>query len=329
MLASSIDIDDYPKAYAFCQQLHLALIKLDIFNVIVDINELGCRLYHKPKQQLIGKPYEDVCRSAGVTSPFCSDTTSMINTQHENEHNETIEVAWTSTRYYSNLNEAGILLIGNVYNATRLTNNIKRKLAKQEAFNNVCAAVYCKDLQGTYLESNPYLNSIAANSNKPLYGLDDYSTAWHATADELREDDRSVTASNDTFIFREKVLTAQGQNVVMLSTKQPLHDSAGNIVGITGCSMNISDNLQKEYTQETAQKQVQTRNSTSTKITPRELDVIQWLIKGKSASETATILNISEHTVQGHIDNIKQKLNCHKQFRLGYMLGKYGDILIS
>ena len=43
-------------------------------------------------------------------------------------------------------------------------------------------------------------------------------------------------------------------------------------------------------------------------LTPKELEVLNWLKEGKSSWETGMILRISERTVNFHINNIKVKL---------------------
>jgi len=48
-------------------------------------------------------------------------------------------------------------------------------------------------------------------------------------------------------------------------------------------------------------------------ITKREAECIKWCIQGKTAGEIAAILNITERTVNAHLDNVKRKLNCYKQ----------------
>jgi DNA-binding CsgD family transcriptional regulator len=48
-------------------------------------------------------------------------------------------------------------------------------------------------------------------------------------------------------------------------------------------------------------------------LTKREVECIRWCVKGKTADETSIILGISKRTVNAHLDNAKQKLNCYKQ----------------
>ncbi|MHC2481575.1 response regulator transcription factor [Rhizobium leguminosarum] len=43
-------------------------------------------------------------------------------------------------------------------------------------------------------------------------------------------------------------------------------------------------------------------------ITPREVEIIHWMAAGKTSSETAEILAITEHTVNTYIERIKPKL---------------------
>jgi len=44
------------------------------------------------------------------------------------------------------------------------------------------------------------------------------------------------------------------------------------------------------------------------RLTPRELQVLPWMARGKTALQTAKILHISKRTVDGHIKEIMQKL---------------------
>jgi DNA-binding CsgD family transcriptional regulator len=45
------------------------------------------------------------------------------------------------------------------------------------------------------------------------------------------------------------------------------------------------------------------------KLTPREIEILQWTLEGKSASAVGGILHISENTVNFHMRNIFRKLN--------------------
>lgn len=44
------------------------------------------------------------------------------------------------------------------------------------------------------------------------------------------------------------------------------------------------------------------------RLTPRELDVLRWIARGKTASEIATILRIGKRTVDEHAASVVRKL---------------------
>ena len=44
-------------------------------------------------------------------------------------------------------------------------------------------------------------------------------------------------------------------------------------------------------------------------LTPREIEVLIWIGRGKTSDEIGGILFISEKTVVNHLQNIKNKLN--------------------
>lgn len=52
----------------------------------------------------------------------------------------------------------------------------------------------------------------------------------------------------------------------------------------------------------------------------KALDCLYWMCQGKSADETATILNLSKRTVEEHINNMKIKANCSNKTHLVYKI---------
>jgi DNA-binding CsgD family transcriptional regulator len=61
-------------------------------------------------------------------------------------------------------------------------------------------------------------------------------------------------------------------------------------------------------------------------ISTRQSEILYYLLRGKTAKEIGVLLNISDRTVEGHIDIIKRNLNCknksqliEKAVALGYM----------
>jgi LuxR family transcriptional regulator, quorum-sensing system regulator BjaR1 len=55
--------------------------------------------------------------------------------------------------------------------------------------------------------------------------------------------------------------------------------------------------------------QIIERNRIKTPLTPREREILQWIVAGKSTWATAKILNIAESTVASHLAHIRVKLD--------------------
>ena len=49
-------------------------------------------------------------------------------------------------------------------------------------------------------------------------------------------------------------------------------------------------------------------------LTDRERECLLWACRGKTRGETASILRISERTVEFHFENVMRKLGVHNKF---------------
>lgn len=64
-------------------------------------------------------------------------------------------------------------------------------------------------------------------------------------------------------------------------------------------------------------------------LSVREVEVLTWLHYGKTVSDIALILGITEVTVNKHIANIKKKTHCYTQFQLGELFSKLFNTQLS
>jgi len=63
------------------------------------------------------------------------------------------------------------------------------------------------------------------------------------------------------------------------------------------------------------------KNKQKVSLTPRESTVVDLMMLGDRAKQIAWKLKISLHTVNSHMANIKDKLECSTNFEVGYRLG--------
>jgi PAS domain S-box-containing protein len=99
--------------------------------------------------------------------------------------------------------------------------------------------VFVKDLQSRALLRNP-----AARFGRTWEEIEGRKEAeWHARpgeAEQVVANDRQVIASGKSMQFVERFTTDQGERI-LLSTKSPLFDEAGDVIGTIGVSTDITE----------------------------------------------------------------------------------------
>jgi len=106
-------------------------------------------------------------------------------------------------------------------------------------------AIYAKDLQGRYLMVNSQGAHFTGKAPDEIIGLDDTHLFSPESAARHRESDRLVIASGEMHV-EENVGLAAGVRRVYHSTKGPMRDRFGNIIGVVGISRDITVSKQAE-----------------------------------------------------------------------------------
>ena len=96
--------------------------------------------------------------------------------------------------------------------------------------------VFWKDRDCRYLGCNPvFARDAGRKAPSDLIGLDDYALGWAAQADLYRAGDRQVMASGQSRLdFEEPQTTPDGKPLWLRTSKVPLRDAAGNVMGVLG-----------------------------------------------------------------------------------------------
>ena len=95
----------------------------------------------------------------------------------------------------------------------------------------------------------------------PIIGCTDLELFDANTAKQLMDNDRKVWSNNETIHIEEDISEFRGDREIHLSKKSPLLDQQGNICGVIGTSVDISQQkaLEKQLSEayETAQQNFQ------------------------------------------------------------------------
>lgn len=113
---------------------------------------------------------------------------------------------------------------------------------KHELLDLLPVGIFWKDKNSIYLGCNQYHAEHAGFKNEQeLIGKADYDLPWRIMADKYRRDDLYVMNSGLKSVFFEEVIEFESGPVWSRTTKVPLYDDNGEVCGILGVWMDISE----------------------------------------------------------------------------------------
>ncbi|MCS7089667.1 MAG: PAS domain S-box protein [Verrucomicrobiota bacterium] len=109
--------------------------------------------------------------------------------------------------------------------------------------NTVPMVVYAKDLEGRKTLTNPMdLHYMGAQAEEEVLGKTDYDFYPPEQAAIFVAEDRRVIESGQPILnLEERVILRDGRVAWKISSKVPLRDQAGRIVGLCGCGLDITE----------------------------------------------------------------------------------------
>lgn len=108
---------------------------------------------------------------------------------------------------------------------------------------NLPGSIYWKDRHGVYLGVNRFSTEKMRSSNldwQDIVGKTDYDLFPKEVADTYRQNDLEVMTTERESSREETVTLPNGETLIQLSSKRPLRDEQGHVVGIIGNTVDIT-----------------------------------------------------------------------------------------
>jgi len=114
---------------------------------------------------------------------------------------------------------------------------------------NIPDFMYVKDLESRFVVANPHLaRVVGVKTPEDLQGKTDFDFYPRELATAFYEDEQNVILSGQPLYNREeKGIDSEGNEVDVLTTKVPIRDSQGKVIGIAGVGRDISARKKMEY----------------------------------------------------------------------------------
>lgn len=110
------------------------------------------------------------------------------------------------------------------------------------------ARVFWKDKNLVFIGCNTlFANDAGFSSPKDIIGKDDFQMGWSKLAKFYRKDDTQVIISKKPKLdFEESQITAEGNEINLLTSKTPLLNKQGEVIGIIGTYVDITERKKAE-----------------------------------------------------------------------------------
>ncbi|WP_420237483.1 MHYT domain-containing protein [Telmatobacter bradus] len=108
--------------------------------------------------------------------------------------------------------------------------------------NNIPDYMYVKDLKSRFVVANPYLaRQVGVETPEELLGKTDFDFYPRELAENFYQDEQNVIQSGQPlYNHEEKGIDRAGNEVDILTTKVPIRDAKGKIIGIAGVGRDIT-----------------------------------------------------------------------------------------
>lgn len=108
------------------------------------------------------------------------------------------------------------------------------------------AYAYSKDLSGRYTHVTPEICAIFGLTRTEVLGRRDHDFLEPGYAERIEQSDREVIATGRPFWYEQHFSTPDGQRYDLWAIKSPCFDNAGQVIGLSGIVINVSDFKRQE-----------------------------------------------------------------------------------
>ncbi|MDH7510610.1 MAG: PAS domain S-box protein [Methanolinea sp.] len=120
---------------------------------------------------------------------------------------------------------------------------LESKRFLEEILDTINVRVFWKDKNLIYMGCNrSFARDAGYERSEDVIGKDDFQMPWKDQAERYRADDRQVIGTGSPrMLYEEPQTTPSGETLSLLTSKVPLSDLKGNIIGVLGVYVDISD----------------------------------------------------------------------------------------
>ena len=241
-------------------------IVVDIHGVVRQVNEVACRIINREKSAIIGGRNHDLYHPKSIDEESCPVCQSILSGEELEDciltesGVETVQQYSVRPIYSSEDNVNGMVqVIIDITNVVLLEKSlVSQYRLLQNIIDTIPIRIFWKDRDGRYLGANNlFVEDAKLSSVDELIGKSDYELVWGKTeAQKYIDDDNYIMRTGDSKLQFEETQSGENSELIILSTsKVPLKNQKGEIIGVLGTYEDITKRKTLEARVET-QKEV-------------------------------------------------------------------------
>jgi len=161
----------------------------------------------------------------------------------------------------------------------------RQKHLFKSVLNNIPHRIWLKDCQGQHVVVNQaFADSIGLDPDT-LIGKTDFDIWPTDKAQMFQDEDQSVMNTGQIFSLEEQLPMPDGTMRWFSTTKTPMYDEAGQIIGTTGISMDVSDRRQAEEALRQTKEELEFRVEERTAELQETVDKLQRAVFVREQAE--------------------------------------------
>lgn len=190
--------------------------------------------------------------------------------------------------------------------------NILLRKAKEQAeltldniVANIPGHVYWKDKNGVYLGcNNRQAESLGLKFGSEVIGKTDFDLPWaRDVASTFRENDIRIMNTGETEIIEEDA-QINGKKIIVLSQKTPLKNKDGEVIGILGISIDITERKQFELDLKEAKEKAEASNKAKTEFLENMRHDIRTPLIGIAGFASIISEEVKDPKIKEYVDNL-------------------------
>ncbi len=217
---------------------------------IEQVNDHVAALFGEPAERLVGRMCHELLPADGSVCPVCDLGKPMENSERTmlRADGSRLDILKIVKRVRIGGQEKLIECFVDITQSKRVEKElVKSNNSLSALLSAIPAFVYLKDRDLKYVDANSALCDMMGTAPEDIAGKTDFDLFPRRDAEVFRRDDDRVLASGSPVVDREERMTRPDGSVFwVLTNKCPVLDNKGDVIGVVGHTVDITERKQAE-----------------------------------------------------------------------------------